>query len=748
MTDGSPGATSRPRRAGRGRHWSAALVVAGYAVTGITWILLSDVLVRAALPGPTGELVGSVKGVGFVVVTTIALWIILAARDHVLARSERERVAAVEATTAIFRSSPLPIVAVDRDGRITAWSPAAERVLGWREDEVLGCPATILRPDDPAWISRGFGEVMAGETLVAVPVRYPHRDGRPRLIQLFAAPLRDETGAVRGAVVVAEDDTEVHEAQAERARLATAIDQAAESIVVTDADGTIVYANPSFERITGYSRAELLGANPRVLKSGAHDEAFYRRMWDTLLAGRPWRGTLVNRRRDGTLFEEEAAISPVRDEQTGATTAYVAVKRDLSVERALEAGLRAEVLDRRAARESIASVTTGETPEETAASFVEAMGRLEGIEFPSVFHLPLHEDRALRIAGRMPDHEVVPGEVVPPARSAYYRSRASEGAWIHLFEHEPAPGDDAAAIIKAAGITGAVYAPIVHEGRPIAVVGGMTTRPDAGAVMSRRLGAVLELAAHAAPLLGPQLAAREDVAGAAARIEQIAREGAFRPVFQPIVRLPGRAVVAFEALTRFDDGVPPDRRFAEAAALGRGPELERACMRMAIDASDALPTGAWLTLNASGATILSGALVDLLAGLDRTVVVELTEHVPVEDYAALRAAMDALGPSALLAVDDTGSGFAGLRHVVELRPDVVKLDGAIIRGIDRDPARQSLVAGMVHYASKTRSHLVAEGVETAGEAAILADLGVELAQGYLFARPARIADLLRGDRAA
>ena len=120
----------------------------------------------------------------------------------------------------------------------------------------------------------------------------------------------------------------------------------------------------------------------------------------------------------------------------------------------------------------------------------------------------------------------------------------------------------------------------------------------------------------------------------------------------------------------------------------------------------------------------------------------------VDDYPGLRAAVEALGDRVWLAVDDAGAGFSGLRHVVELRPHVVKLDLAIVRGIDDDPARQSLVAGMVHYATLTASHLVAEGVETAGEAEALAALGVELAQGYLFARPAPIEQVTRDDCAA
>ncbi len=681
------------------------------------------------------------------IVTTIALWGILAARDHLLARTQRERNAAVEATTAIFRSSPLAIVAVDRDGLITAWSPAAEAVLGWREEEVIGRPATVLRPDDPAWIARGFAEVMAGETLVAVPVRYPRRDGPPRDLELFAAPLRSEGGGVRGVVIVAEDVTAVHDAQTDRARLTTAIDQAAEAIVVTDPDGRIVYANPAFERITGYSRTELVGQNPRVLKSGSHDAPFYARLWATLLAGDTWRGNLTNRRKDGSLFEEEATISPVRD-GAGRTTAYVAVKRDLTAERALEAGLRAELAERAAVRAVVGRVTAGSTPEATAESIVEALLQVDGLEFPSVFHIATRPHGVYRLAGRIPGVTVVAGEEVSDERAAYLRGRAADGPWIHVFANEPPPGPTAVAIVAAAGITGGIYVPVFHEGRLMAVVGGVTTRAEPAATLGGRLGTLLEVAAFTAPLLGPQLAVREDLEGARAMIRAIAGGRRFRPVFQSIVRLADRSIIGYEALTRFDDGVPPDVRFADAAVLGCGLELEEACLEVAVASAEALPQGAWLSLNASGAMVISGRLAPLLEGVERPVVIELTEHLGVDDYPALRAAVEVLGDQVSLAVDDAGSGFSGLRHVVELRPHIVKLDLAIIRGIDGDPARQSLVAGMVHYARLTASHLVAEGVETVAEADALRAMGVELAQGYLFARPVGIEQIPAVDRAA
>jgi EAL domain-containing protein (putative c-di-GMP-specific phosphodiesterase class I) len=123
--------------------------------------------------------------------------------------------------------------------------------------------------------------------------------------------------------------------------------------------------------------------------------------------------------------------------------------------------------------------------------------------------------------------------------------------------------------------------------------------------------------------------------------------------------------------------------------------------------------------------------------LDVGVGVEVTEHSPVEDYDALLAVLDVLrAAGVLLAVDDAGAGYASLRHVLRLRPDVIKLDIALVAGVHTDLARQALVAAMVGFAAATGARLVAEGVEEAAEAAVLRELGVEYAQGHLYGRPA------------
>ncbi len=127
------------------------------------------------------------------------------------------------------------------------------------------------------------------------------------------------------------DITELKDTEKERDRLFAAIEQSAETVVITDTDGTILYANPGFERITGYSRRDAIGKNSRFLKSGRHDREFYKELWDTIKSGKVWEGKFANKKRDGSLYEELATISPVRD-STGTIVNFVAVKRDVTKE--------------------------------------------------------------------------------------------------------------------------------------------------------------------------------------------------------------------------------------------------------------------------------------------------------------------------------------------------------------------------------------------------------------------------------
>jgi PAS domain S-box-containing protein len=225
-------------------------------------------------------------------------------------------------------------------------------------------------------------------------------------------------------------------------------------------------------------------------------------------------------------------------------------------------------------------------------------------------------------------------------------------------------------------------------------------------------------------------------------IQAVLDHGGPQILVQPIVDLATGAVVGGEALSRFA-GSPaqgPDRWFADALDVGFGSELELTVIRLALAKLKAMPKSAYLSINMSPSTASSTAFIDLLGcsdvALDR-VVIELTEHSDVSDYAVLRIALANLrGMGVRIAIDDTGAGFASLSHVLKLRPDIVKLDIDLIRGIHNDPARRSLVSGLVSFAKEIGTQLLAEGIETADELSTLRQIGVMYGQGYYLGTPA------------
>jgi EAL domain-containing protein (putative c-di-GMP-specific phosphodiesterase class I)/CheY-like chemotaxis protein len=333
---------------------------------------------------------------------------------------------------------------------------------------------------------------------------------------------------------------------------------------------------------------------------------------------------------------------------------------------------------------------------------------------------------------------------MPAGRARYLAERAANGPWYEAWGHGNIdPGY--AASVAAAGVRTMLYAPLLDGGRTVALLGGGIDRDAADLAglaengASELLTVLGEHAAIARARLVPELVARQREARIRAEIEAVVRDGTFGPVFQPVVDMENGKVLGAEALTRFADGTRPDLRFEDAAEVGVGLRLEAATLAASVAASAALPEEIWLSVNVSPDLILAGdVLPGLLASVGRPVILEITEHSPVADYAALRGAIDALGRDVRLAIDDAGAGFASFRHILELRPDFVKLDIALVRGIDADPARQALVAGMRYFATKTRCMLLAEGIETEAEAAMLRSLAVRIGQGFLLGRPVAV----------
>ncbi len=217
----------------------------------------------------------------------------------------------------------------------------------------------------------------------------------------------------------------------------------------------------------------------------------------------------------------------------------------------------------------------------------------------------------------------------------------------------------------------------------------------------------------------------------------------FDMVFQPIVDLKGGTAVGAEALSRFPNGPvrAPDEWFAEAAAVGLGVELELTALRLALEQLGRLPAGLYLSLNASIEAVMSDEFRASMNGVPaERVVLELTEHTEVQDYTLFRQTLEELRSKGLrLAVDDAGAGYSSFRHILNLQPDVIKLDIGLTKGIDRDPARRALGSALLAFGLEAyNASVVAEGIETEGEFRTLQVLGCPLGQGYYLGRPRRL----------
>jgi EAL domain-containing protein (putative c-di-GMP-specific phosphodiesterase class I) len=316
------------------------------------------------------------------------------------------------------------------------------------------------------------------------------------------------------------------------------------------------------------------------------------------------------------------------------------------------------------------------------------------------------------------------------------QAQAKAGPWVEEWIDDPthAYGD----MMRSLGVRAFAYAPVRSQGAPIGLLVIGSSKRDGVAQLSEQLGALVDFADLAGALLGRQLADRGVARRMHTDLEGVIEKRAFAPVFQPIVDLRNGLTIGYEALTRFADGAAPDRRFGDAAAIGLERELELATLEAAIGAArTGISRSKFVHLNVSPELVLPGTgLGELLRNVPHRLVLEITEHAIVRDYAAFRTGIAGLGRPVRLAVDDAGAGFSSLRHILELEPAFVKLDISLIRGIDRDPAKQALVAGMRHFARTTNCRLIAEGVESEAEAQTLAQLDVRLVQGYLFGRPA------------
>ena len=381
---------------------------------------------------------------------------------------------------------------------------------------------------------------------------------------------------------------------------------------------------------------------------------------------------------------------------------------------------RAEVVER------LGALDTSAPPAPLGDAVCEALADLPGTDAVALLRFEGNDVSVLAQSGGA---AVPAGTVLPPILGLMVQRAARAGPWA-----------DDAALHSDAAVAGrpvlSAFAPLSWRNSMIGVLAlGFAPGATAASLRAPQLATAIDLAPAVAAAIGPTLTGRNATRPVLA---PVIADQAFQPVFQPLVDLETREVVGFEALTRFDDGTPPELRFKEAAGMDLAIRLEHATFDAALRAAAQLPSGLFISVNASPALILERETIER-ATQDgaRPLVLELTEREPVDDYGALARVLDGLW-NVKLAVDDAGAGYASLRHILALRPSYIKLDITWVRDIENDTARQALVAGIIHFATLTSCRIIAEGVETEVECEALRRLGIDFGQGFLFGYPAPV----------
>lgn len=478
-----------------------------------------------------------------------------------------------------------------------------------------------------------------------------------------------------------------------------------DGVVFADLDDRLLFANLAAARLAGRSSAPEPGSDAQAL------------MDEGMAAG----ADIVRVTRHGA---------------DGRPTGWTAVLREPRLAHRGE-GSAAGPTDTAAVLELIARTEPGATLEETATRICDIISSLPYFDGAMVLLIPPSGDLIHLSHGSVSKVPFKSGQRMPLRDLEAIIDLTIEGPWavstlsgeaLRLFGPFTIP-------MRLAGVRASAYAGMLVAGKLLGVVSVVSIAKDGLQQLEAHLDTLAQLAGVAGTLLGGQASGLGRDRATREQVRDVLEHRRFHPVFQPIVRLTDGAVFAYEALTRFDDGVAPDAHFIDAAGVGLDRELEEAAARLALEAAAALPAGLPITLNFSPDVVIALAGTDLLQQSARPLIVEITEHTQIEDYGRLITTLQSL-PHIPLSVDDAGAGFASLRHILELQPAFVKLDIGLVRDVHRDPARAALVAGMVHFARSTGTELIAEGVESAEETDALRDLGVAYAQGYHFAMPA------------
>lgn len=663
----------------------------------------------------------------------------------------------------VLDTSPSGITVVDPQGNMVFANPCAEEILGLPLKEI-----TRRTHNDPHWHITDldgfpvpdedlpFNRVMtSGETQTEMVHAIEDAEGNRRILSINGAPIRDEAGRLEAVVFNLEDITRQVSMEAETRQLSQAVEQSADLVLITDTDATIEYVNPAFERVTGYSREEAIGRTPQIIQSGENPDEVYQRLWATIQRGEPFSGTLINRRKDGTLYYEEKTITPLLDER-GRITRYLSTGKDITERVRAEEYLqylathdaltdlpnRALFLDR--VKQHLAQLQRSEYE---AAVLILDISRFRVIN-ESIGHAL--GDRLLQEVAKALQTQLRPGDTLA-------RLGADRFAFLLANLQE---GKDAVRVCRR--VLGVFAKSFEVNGHEVPVGGrvGGSLYPQDGTEPENLLKRAENALSQAKK--GPETGYRfygekgaeqvlENRLAMETELRRALDNGEFHVVYQPQVALNTSRVVGAEALLRWESprfgSVSPGEFIPVLEDLGLiGPVgdwvLQASMREVAEHLKKGLNEGFVLSVNLSPIQLEDPEFPDRVGAWLReldfpveSLELEVTERLLVEARETVNAGLNRLQEMGIrLVVDDFGVGYASLSYLVRFSLAGLKIDRSFVSP-HPDSRTDPIVEAILGLAQGLELQVVAEGVETSTQANWLRNLDCDLGQGFLYAKP-------------
>lgn len=642
---------------------------------------------------------------------------------------------------------------------ILTCNPAVEAIFGYSPRELIGHGTEAFFPDRDTYeaVGREYAQALEERGVYRRELTIPHKDGYPINVEVTISALSASLGWREGIVASFRNVTEQKRAE-ERARLAESVlRNTVEGVMITDVNRRIIAVNPAFERLTGYTAAEIMGRKPDILRSGQHDQAFYDRIQTDVDTKGFWQGEMWHRRKGGQVFPSMASSSAIRDEH-GKVTHYAGVFTDIShhkhVQERLEYLVRYDPLTglpNRATFEYLIGQVIKRTPLNRSRA---AVLFLDIDHFKTVNETLGHGagDQLLRDMSERLRRSLRPGDELA-------RLGGDEFGIILRELNDPR---DAASVARH--LMDQLDEPFQLEGREIYASAsiGVSILPDDGSdtrtLMKNADSALFRAKEHGRNSYEFFSKEMNIKAFETLVIVNSLRQGLERDEFelhyQPRIDARSGVITGVEALIRWnhpDLGLTMPNQFISLAeqtgligSLGNW-VMKTAFSRMKEWQSQGLrlPT---VSLNLStrefAAPELARNLSDMLedSGLDSSLVeLEITESMLMSDPGRVESTLRELKTNNVrVVIDDFGTGYSSLNYLKHFPISGLKIDQSFVRGIPGDPDDLAITRAIIAMAQSLNLRLIAEGVETEEQAAFLREHGCHELQGFLFSPPVTV----------